>query len=128
MPPDPIGHARVEKHGWSCLYNRGNSTIWPFPSPQARLLSPDLHPLTTPKTDLDDDHKEIHFSLDYIHSQPSSRLTPEITGVLTHELVHCFQYDAEHSCPGGLIEGIADWVRLKCDLSPPHWKRRTEGG
>jgi hypothetical protein len=48
--------------------------------------------------------------------------------VLTHELVHCYQWDAEGTCPGGLIEGVADWVRLNCHLSPPHWKRETGGG
>ncbi|KAK3294752.1 peptidase of plants and bacteria-domain-containing protein [Chaetomium fimeti] len=82
----------------------------------------------TTGTDLDSDHKEIHFSLNYINSiSPASRLTHEITGVLTHELVHCYQWDAEGTCPGGLIEGVADWVRLNCDLSPPHWKREVDG-
>ncbi|KAK3906873.1 peptidase of plants and bacteria-domain-containing protein [Staphylotrichum tortipilum] len=82
----------------------------------------------TTGTALDNDHKEIHFSLNYINSiRPASRLTDEITGVLTHELVHCYQWDAQGTCPGGLIEGVADWVRLNCDLSPPHWKRETEG-
>ncbi|KAK0629897.1 peptidase of plants and bacteria-domain-containing protein [Bombardia bombarda] len=82
----------------------------------------------TTGTDLDNDHKEIHFSLNYINSiNPASRLTSEITGVLTHELVHCYQWNALGTCPGGLIEGIADWVRLNCDLSPPHWKRETTG-
>ncbi|KAK0746636.1 peptidase of plants and bacteria-domain-containing protein [Schizothecium vesticola] len=81
----------------------------------------------TTGTDLDDDHKEIHFSLSYINNIQPARLTAEITGVLTHELVHCYQWNACNSCPGGLIEGIADWVRLCCDLSPPHWKRETGG-
>jgi len=83
----------------------------------------------TTGTSLDNDHKEIHFSLQYINSiNPASRLTHEITGVLTHELVHCYQWDAQSTCPGGLIEGVADWVRLKCELSPPHWKKETDGG
>ena len=30
------------------------------------------------------------------------------------------------TAPGGLIEGVADFVRLKAGLSPPHW--RKEGG
>ncbi|KAJ4421591.1 hypothetical protein N0V85_000118 [Neurospora sp. IMI 360204] len=84
----------------------------------------------TTGTDLDPDHKEIHFSLSYIAahipSTPPSRLPAELTGVLTHELVHCYQWDAHGSAPGGLIEGIADWVRLNCDLSPPHWKREVK--
>ncbi|KAK3400127.1 peptidase of plants and bacteria-domain-containing protein [Sordaria brevicollis] len=84
----------------------------------------------TTGTDLDSDHKEIHFSLSYIAahipSSPPSRLPAELTGVLTHELVHCYQWDAHGTAPGGLIEGIADWVRLNCDLSPPHWKREVK--
>lgn len=58
----------------------------------------------------------------------------ELTGVLTHELVHCYQHTSPPSSgegdnddvphpPGGLIEGIADFVRLKAGLQPPHWTR-----
>lgn len=81
----------------------------------------------TTGSDLDSDHKEIHFSLDYIHNVASSRKTDEIMGVLTHEMVHCYQYNAFGTCPGGLIEGIADWVRLNAKLSPPHWKKEATG-
>lgn len=42
-------------------------------------------------------------------------------------MVHCWQHDARGTAPGGLIEGIADWVRLKAGLGPPHWKRTAEG-
>ncbi|KAL2158955.1 hypothetical protein VTH06DRAFT_2985 [Thermothelomyces fergusii] len=75
------------------------------------------------------DHKEVHFSLAYIDSVagPAGRLADEIAGVLTHELVHCYQWDGRGTCPGGLIEGVADWVRLSCGLSPPHWKKETTG-
>lgn len=38
-------------------------------------------------------------------------------------MVHAYQWDASGTCPGGLIEGIADYVRLKAGLAPPHWKR-----
>jgi Peptidase of plants and bacteria len=72
---------------------------------------------------IDDDHKEIHFSTNYISSIKPELLKPEITGVIVHEMVHCWQWNGCGSAPGGLIEGIADWVRLKADLSPPHWKR-----
>ena len=81
----------------------------------------------TTGSDLDDDHKEIHFSLDYIHGISESRKKDEIMGVLTHEMVHCYQYNAFGTCPGGLIEGIADWVRLNSDLSPPHWRKEAGG-
>ncbi|KAH8197054.1 hypothetical protein TruAng_008761 [Truncatella angustata] len=81
----------------------------------------------TTGSDLDNDHKEIHFSLGYIAGLPQERQTHEITGVLTHELVHCYQHTGYGSCPGGLVEGIADWVRLKCGLAPPHWNHEETG-
>ncbi len=81
----------------------------------------------TTGSDLDSDHKEIHFSLEYINGIAKSRKTDEIMGVLTHEIVHCYQYNAFGTCPGGLIEGIADWVRLNAGLSPPHWKKEATG-
>lgn len=81
----------------------------------------------TTGSELDNDHKEIHFSTQYIRQISAERKKHEIMGVLTHEMVHCYQYNARGSCPGGLIEGIADWVRLNSDLSPPHWKKETAG-
>jgi Peptidase of plants and bacteria len=74
-------------------------------------------------SDLDDDHKEIHLSTSYIEKVPPERRRHEILGVLRHEMVHCWQWNAKGTCPGGLIEGIADFVRLRDNLAPPHWKR-----
>ncbi|KKY21467.1 putative pbsp domain protein [Phaeomoniella chlamydospora] len=73
--------------------------------------------------DIDSSHKEIHVSLDYIQNCTNDphRRRDEIIGVITHEMVHCYQYDGEQTAPGGLIEGIADFVRLKAGLGPPHW-------
>ena len=84
----------------------------------------------TASSSLDDDHKEIHFSLDYIAnipSKPRQRQRDEIQGVLVHEMVHCWQWNALGTAPGGLIEGIADFVRLKAGLGPPHWKKKSGG-
>lgn len=76
--------------------------------------------------DLDEDHKEIHFNLNYINrTRPDQR--HELLGVVCHELVHCFQWNAEGTCNGGLIEGIADWVRLRAGLAAKHWKREASG-
>ncbi|KAK4199693.1 peptidase of plants and bacteria-domain-containing protein [Triangularia verruculosa] len=107
----------------------------PPPTRSVTLILRDMDGVAyTTGTDLDHDHKEIHFNLNHISNtasrSPSSnptRVRDEIIGVITHELVHCYQWDAKHSCPGGLIEGIADWVRLNCDLSPPHWKKEVDG-
>lgn len=91
-----------------------------------------------------DIYKEIHFSLDHIVNC-AARAKDEINGVLTHEVVHCYQYNGRGSAPGGLIEGIAgmssppsplcqislhinehhiDFVRLRSSLCPPHWRPR----
>ncbi|KAI1334821.1 plant basic secretory protein [Xylariaceae sp. FL0016] len=95
--------------------------------PSTRSVTLILRPMDgvayTHGLDLDDDHKEIHFNLNYVAAQPLSRRAHEISGVVVHELVHCFQYNGRGACPGGLIEGIADWVRLQAGLAPPHWKR-----
>lgn len=77
----------------------------------------------TTELDIDNDHKEIHVSLRYIQNKPRH----EILGVVCHELVHCFQWNANGSCPGGLIEGIADWVRLRAGLAAKHWKQEADG-
>ncbi|KAJ5291619.1 hypothetical protein N7478_000870 [Penicillium angulare] len=95
----------------------------------------------TTGTELDNDHKEIHLSLPYIqHCTSSKNSNPlhELHGVLTHELVHCYQHTAPPFAgdggrkipgpPGGLIEGIADFVRLKAGLAPPHWKKPQSAG
>ncbi|OCK86073.1 plant basic secretory protein, partial [Lepidopterella palustris CBS 459.81] len=78
-------------------------------------------------TDIDDDHKEIHFSTDYIAGVPESRRKEEMLGVIRHEMVHCWQWNAKGTAPGGLIEGIADWVRLRSGFVPPHWKQEADG-
>ena len=77
--------------------------------------------------DLDpEQHKEIHFSSEYIASISPSRRSHEIEGVIVHELVHCYQHNGHGHAPGGLIEGVADWVRLGAGLAPPHWRRGEE--
>ena len=71
-------------------------------------------------------HKEIHLSLDYV-LKTRDRAADEITGVLVHEVVHCFQHTARGTCSGGLIEGIADFVRLRAGRAPPHWTFTADG-
>lgn len=76
--------------------------------------------------DLDDDHKEIHVNTGYI-KQVRGDIRHELLGVICHELVHCFQWNAGGTCPGGLIEGIADWVRLRAGLGAKHWRQEAGG-
>ncbi|KAH8681153.1 peptidase of plants and bacteria-domain-containing protein [Xylariales sp. PMI_506] len=110
----------------------GSGSVSPWHPPPTRSVTLVLRDMGggvayTVGSELDDDHKEIHFHLGYFASLPAERHADEIAGVLTHELVHCYQWNGRGSAPGGLIEGIADWVRLNCGLSPPHWKRETTG-
>lgn len=70
---------------------------------------------------------ELVFSTQYLanleHHQDAAF---EIRGVFYHELTHSFQYSAE-STPGGLIEGIADFVRLRGGYAAKHWREEPAG-
>ncbi|KAK4046304.1 hypothetical protein OIV83_006178 [Microbotryomycetes sp. JL201] len=103
-----------------------------FEPPAVRSVTVHLHSFDgiayTNGSEIDSLHKELHLSSDYIAGVDRHRIQHEIDGILVHELVHAFQWDgSKHGggVPGGVIEGIADWVRLREDLGPPHW---NEGG
>ncbi|THF94073.1 hypothetical protein TEA_018407 [Camellia sinensis var. sinensis] len=53
----------------------------------------------------------------------------EITGVVYHEMTHVWQWDRSPQtvAPGGLIEGVADFVRLKAGYAPSHWVKPGQG-
>ncbi|RYO91075.1 hypothetical protein DL766_003361 [Monosporascus sp. MC13-8B] len=112
------------------LYVSPGSPEWKRSAPGTRSVTLVLRDMGgvayTAGTELDDAHKEIHLSMRYVSgiAPPApERRTSEITGVLVHELVHCFQHNGRGACPGGLVEGVADFVRLRCGLAPPHWRR-----
>ncbi|KAI3755427.1 hypothetical protein L1987_55225 [Smallanthus sonchifolius] len=69
---------------------------------------------------------EIHISANYIQGY-SGDVRTEITGVLYHEMVHVWQWNGNGQASGGLIEGIADYVRLKAGYAPSHWVQPGEG-
>ncbi|KAG8364226.1 hypothetical protein BUALT_Bualt19G0106200 [Buddleja alternifolia] len=45
----------------------------------------------------------------------------EITGVIYHEMTQRWQWNGNGQTPGGLIEAIADFVRLNVGYAPSHW-------
>ncbi|KAG2704621.1 hypothetical protein I3843_05G012700 [Carya illinoinensis] len=71
-------------------------------------------------------NNEIHISARYINNY-SGNVKNEITGVLFHELTHILQWNGNGQAPGGLIEGIADFVRLKAGYVPSHWVQPGQG-
>lgn len=73
-------------------------------------------------SDLDATHHTIELSEEYLANIDADRLHDEVTGICLHEMVHCFQPHENTKCPPGLLEGLADWVRLRRGLGPPHWK------
>ena len=109
-----------------------SSSSFPCPPPPVRSITLHLHTFDgvayTCRSDLDNDHKELHLSLSYLEGVAArahgdgERVRHEIEGVLTHELVHAFQYDGQGTVPGGVIEGVADWLRGEAGLAPPHWR------
>ncbi|KAL7156877.1 hypothetical protein ABFS83_02G038900 [Erythranthe nasuta] len=69
---------------------------------------------------------EIHVSARYIGGF-SGDVKREITGVLYHEMTHIWQWNGSGQAPGGLIEGVADYVRLKAGYAPSHWVAPGQG-
>jgi hypothetical protein len=111
------------QHVLDLLYTPKTAALIP-PTRSVTLILRDMPGVAyTTGTDLDDDHKEIHLSTGFLSQVDESRRAHEIQGVLVHEMVHCWQWAAKGTAPGGLIEGIADWVRLKAGFAPPHWRR-----
>ncbi|XP_027360357.1 uncharacterized protein LOC113868718 [Abrus precatorius] len=71
-------------------------------------------------------NNEIHLNAKYVGSY-SGNVKTEITGVLYHEMTHIWQWNGNGQAPGGLIEGIADFVRLKAGYAPLHWVKPGQG-
>ncbi|KAK1323892.1 hypothetical protein QJS10_CPA02g00375 [Acorus calamus] len=69
---------------------------------------------------------EIHLSANYVAGYTGD-VRREITGVLYHEMTHVWQWNGGGNTPGGLIEGIADFVRLKAGFVPGHWHQPGQG-
>ncbi|GAB4856592.1 hypothetical protein Ancab_014508 [Ancistrocladus abbreviatus] len=71
-------------------------------------------------------NNEIHLSANYVAGY-SGNVKIEITGVLYHEMTHVWQWNGNGRAPGGLIEGVADYVRLKAGYAPSHWVKPGQG-
>ncbi|CAM6089177.1 unnamed protein product [Calypogeia fissa] len=79
-------------------------------------------------------YPEIHLSAIYVDSLPQGDLVGlsyEITGVLVHESTHVWQnFNGSYGVDPvftGVIEGIADFIRLRSGYPAKHWVQ-TSGG
>ncbi|MCO5587235.1 hypothetical protein L7F22_041182 [Adiantum nelumboides] len=70
--------------------------------------------------------QEIHLSESYVGDY-SGDVAAEVKGVLYHEMTHVWQWDGQGTADTGLIEGIADYVRLTAGLAPSHWVQPGQG-
>ncbi|CAK7330017.1 unnamed protein product [Dovyalis caffra] len=73
-------------------------------------------------------NNEIHVGDDYIKGIKGD-IKWDFNGVLYHEMAHIWQWDgsAGTKAPGGLIEGIADFMRLKANYAPSNWVKPGQG-
>lgn len=71
-------------------------------------------------------NNEIHVNANYLGNY-SGDVKREFRGVIYHEMAHVWQWFGDQNTPGGLIEGIADFVRLRADLAPSHWVQPGQG-
>lgn len=68
----------------------------------------------------------IHISSDYIANY-NEDVRIEIIGVLDREMTHAQQWDGNKETPHGLIEEVADYVRLKAEWVSSSWLKRGSG-
>ncbi|XP_010271313.1 PREDICTED: uncharacterized protein LOC104607374 [Nelumbo nucifera] len=72
-------------------------------------------------------NNEIHVNATYIEVYKGD-VNREITGILYHEVTHVWQWDGNGQPGAGvLIEGVADFIRLKAGYAPSHWVKPGEG-
>lgn len=71
---------------------------------------------------------EIHVSAKHIEEY-SGDVRIEFIGLMYHGPTHVWQWNGAGTAPSGLIEGIADFVRvrLKAGYAPSHWVKPGEG-
>ncbi|GAA0140314.1 hypothetical protein LIER_01685 [Lithospermum erythrorhizon] len=70
---------------------------------------------------------EVHLDSFYIQGIQGTNPILEFTGRLFHELTHVWQWTGKRSAPGGLLEGMADFVRLKAGFAPEVWMGNPKG-
>ncbi|KAL2254599.1 uncharacterized protein LOC105169882 [Sesamum indicum] len=71
----------------------------------------------------------INISAIGLASFPPGRAKFEFTSLMYHEMTHIFQWSGKGTAPGGLTEGIADYVMIKSTYYDPEgYTKPGEGG
>lgn len=68
----------------------------------------------------------IRLNADYLRRYQGD-IKEEFAGVVYHEMTHVWQWTGHGIAPAGLINGIADYVRLKAGYASKGWPRRGSG-
>ncbi|KAL5709176.1 hypothetical protein ACHQM5_019894 [Ranunculus cassubicifolius] len=68
----------------------------------------------------------IYLNTEYI-ANFSGDVRIEIMGIIYHEATHVWQWNGNGKAPLGLIEGMADYIRLKANLAPLRWVQKGSG-
>ncbi|KAG9035067.1 hypothetical protein FRB95_012086 [Tulasnella sp. JGI-2019a] len=124
--PDPL-------HFLTEAYLAINGLLYPTSSFHQRKV-PCVTLILSPKADgvASTENAVITFAMSYVNNYSKSHndaaLTQEIKGILLHEMVHVLQYSGTtHSAPSGIIEGIADYCRLRSGWGAAHWSQGPGG-
>ncbi|XP_065869860.1 uncharacterized protein [Euphorbia lathyris] len=72
---------------------------------------------------------EIIVGDNFIENIQGENMKRDFNGVVYHEMTHVWQFDgsAGTKAPMGLIDGIADFVRLKANFVPDGWTQPGDG-
>lgn len=119
LVPDPIGFSRAAAQRVCDVLYRAQSDV------------PAIRRITLVVEDMDGVAyawgSEVHLSstylADYAASHDDEETAYEIAGIIHHEYTHIYQY---FDGPGWLIEGVADFVRLRAGFIP--MSNRRPGG
>ncbi|KAK7280296.1 hypothetical protein RJT34_25358 [Clitoria ternatea] len=90
------------------------------------LFVDDIHDMDGVVAYTNTSNDDIHLNARYVNSN-SGDLKTGITGVLYHEMTHVWQWYGNGQAPGGLIKGMADYVRLKANYAASNWGKPGEG-
>ncbi|KAI3702372.1 hypothetical protein L6452_28108 [Arctium lappa] len=71
-------------------------------------------------------NNNINFSSLYIAGF-NGDVKREFTSVMYHEMTHVLQWDGEGTAPSGLVEGVAEYTKLKANLPQPGFAKPGDG-